>query len=164
MILSNFNFSQKYSSGVLVDSQIKELINLKMIEIDNFKGFGHQIQPASLDLTLSDQAYIFNESFNSPLNQNLSEYLKENCEQEVAINEDLVWQPGKVYLVKLNEKLNLSANISAICNPKSSIGRIDVFVRVMSNQNTDKDRIPKNYQGELYLEIIPNSFSFICSP
>ena len=48
-----------------------------------------------------------------------------------------------------------------MANPKSSIGRLDVFVRVVTEYAMCFDEIPRNYAGRLYLEISPRSFPII---
>jgi dCTP deaminase len=72
-----------------------------------------------------------------------------------------VLEVGCVYLIPLLESLALPAHISAIANPKSSTGRLDVFTRVIADGVTAFDQIPKGFKGQLWLEVCPQSFPII---
>jgi dCTP deaminase len=72
-----------------------------------------------------------------------------------------VLERGCVYIVELMESLALRKRTSAIANPKSSIGRIDVFVRLITDHGIEFDRVPANYHGPLYAEIAPRTFSIL---
>jgi dCTP deaminase len=72
-----------------------------------------------------------------------------------------VLETGCVYLVPLQERLKLPADLSAAANPKSSTGRIDVFVRAVPDRARAFDGIPAGYSGELYAEISPRTFSVL---
>jgi dCTP deaminase len=69
-----------------------------------------------------------------------------------------VLERGGVYLVPLQERLNLPENVSAGANPKSSTGRLDVFTRVIGDNARGFDVLPHGYRGPLYLEISPRTF------
>ena len=66
---------------------------------------------------------------------------------------------GCVYVVKLQETLDLPPSISAVANPKSSTGRIDVFTRLISDNSEAFDWVEAKYSGELFAEIFPRTFS-----
>jgi dCTP deaminase len=72
-----------------------------------------------------------------------------------------VLEKGCVYIVELMESLALRKRTSAIANPKSSIGRIDVFVRLITDHGLEFDRVRANYHGPLYAEIAPRTFSIL---
>jgi dCTP deaminase len=66
-----------------------------------------------------------------------------------------------VYIVPLLEHLALKKRMSALANPKSSIGRLDVFARVITDYGTKFDRIREGYKGPLFAEISPRAFSIL---
>ena len=66
-----------------------------------------------------------------------------------------------VYIVPLLEHLALKKRMSALANPKSSIGRLDVFARVITDQGIEFDRVREGYKGPLYAEISPLAFSIL---
>ena len=124
----------------------------------NCKGFSNnQIQPSSVDLTLSEECYEISASFLS-LNKTVKENISEYKLKKINLNNNYIFEKNKTYLVKLNESLNLPKNIFGLCNPKSSTGRLDIFCRTILNYSDEYEKIPKNYKGEMYIEITSRSF------
>jgi dCTP deaminase len=64
-----------------------------------------------------------------------------------------------VYIVPLVEELNLPENISGKANPKSTTGRLDIFVRLITDYGTEFDRVPPGYKGKLYAEVVSRTFT-----
>jgi len=122
---------------------------------------GDQIQPASLDLRLGKKAYRVRASFLPGLANTVSERLKELALHEISLEEDAVLETGCVYIVPLLESLNLPAQTSAAANPKSSTGRLDIFTRVIADNAQEFDKVPAGYQGPLYAEISPRTFTIL---
>ena len=54
--------------------------------------------------------------------------------------------------------LFLDKNIYGHCNPKSSTGRLDIFCRTVLDYCDEYEKIPKKYNGEMFLEITSRSF------
>ena len=139
--------------------QIKTLI--KSGQIYSNKSINkNQIQPASLDLTLSDKCYRIKASF-IPNNIKISNVIKELSLSKVNLNINTLLEKNCIYLCELNEKLKLPKDIMGKSNPKSTTGRLDIFTRVITENGKEYDNIKYNYKGKLYLEIIPQSFSII---
>ena len=120
----------------------------------------NQIQPASLDLTLSDKCYRIKASF-IPNNLKISEVIKELSLTKINLNQNTLLEKNCIYLCELNEKLSLPNDIMGKSNPKSTTGRLDIFTRVITENGKEYDYVNYNYKGKLYLEIIPQSFSII---
>ena len=120
----------------------------------------NQIQPASLDLTLSDKCYRIKASF-IPNNIKISEVIKELSLTKINLNQNTLLEKNCIYLCELNEKLSLPNDIMGKSNPKSTTGRLDIFTRVITENGKEYDYVNYNYNGKLYLEIIPQSFSII---
>ena len=139
--------------------QILTLIKKKKIYSNNSK-ISNQIQPASLDLTLSDKCYRVKASF-IPNNIKISNVIKELSLTKINLNENKLLEKNCIYLCELNEKLNLPYDIMGKSNPKSTTGRLDIFTRVITENGKEYDYVNYNYKGKLYLEIIPQSFSII---
>ena len=78
---------------------------------------------------------------------------------EIDLTHGAVLEAGCVYLVPLIEQLNLRATIAAFANPKSSIGRIDVFTRLIADRQDSFDAVEEGYSGPLFAEICPRTFS-----
>ncbi len=117
-----------------------------------------QIQPSSLDLSISEECYEIKYSFLSP-NSRVKDKLNKLAIKEINLKKKFVFKKNKTYLVKLNEKLFLDNNIIGHCNPKSSTGRLDIFCRTIVDYSDEYEKIPKNYNGEIFLEITSKSFN-----
>ena len=77
----------------------------------------------------------------------------------MSLEKGAVLERGCVYVVPLIKSLKLPESISAVANPKSSTGRLDVFTRLITNNSEVFDSVEPNYDGPLYAEISPRSFS-----
>jgi dCTP deaminase len=120
-----------------------------------------QIQPASLDLRLGRTAWRIRASFLPGAGRTVKERLSELALHELDLGSGAVLETGCVYLVKLFEHLKLPFDLAAAANPKSSTGRLDVFVRVITDGARAFDTIPAGYSGPLYLEISPRTFPIL---
>mgnify|MGYP001262649608 CR=1 FL=1 len=141
--------------GSLIHQDYHLLVDKKYIYYDNFNN--NQIQPSSIDLTLSEECYEISASFLSP-SKNVKEDLKDVMIKKISLDKKYIFKKNKIYLVKLNEIINLPNDIFGFCNPKSSTGRLDIFCRTILNHNDEYEKIPKNYQGEMFIEITSRSF------
>jgi dCTP deaminase len=122
-----------------------------------------QIQPASLDLRLGRVAWRIRASF-LPGAACVAERLGAFAMHEIDLSEGAVLEKGCVYLVPLAESLALPKGLSATANAKSSTGRLDLFTRLITDRGREFDRIEAGYQGPLYAEISPRSFSVLVRP
>src|SRR5258708_1537554 len=120
-----------------------------------------QIQPASLDLRLGEVAYRVRASFLPGPGATVRDKLERLSMHQMDLTEGAVLEKDCVYIVPLLEHLALKKRVSALANPKSSIGRLDVFARVITDQGSEFDRIREGYRGPLYAEISPRSFSVL---
>jgi dCTP deaminase len=144
--------------GILPRQRIRALIRRKMIsaltDIDET-----QIQPASLDLRLGAKAFRVPASFLPGRSRSVREQLDELEFDEIALDRGAVLEKGTVYVVELQEHLDLPESVSAAANPKSSTGRLDVFTRLIADNSDVFDSVPGGYKGPIYAEISPSSFS-----
>ncbi len=120
-----------------------------------------QIQPASLDLRLGEVAYRVRASFLPGGHARVRDKLDLLSMHRIDISGGAVLEKDCVYIVPLCEYLALRSRTSAFANPKSSIGRLDVFARVITDHGAEFDRIREGYKGPLYAEISPRSFSIL---
>jgi dCTP deaminase len=120
-----------------------------------------QVQPASLDLRLGARAWRVRASFLPRLAGDLAGRIADVAMHELDLTLGAVLERGCVYIAQIQEHLRLPDTVSARANPKSSTGRVDVFVRLLSNGQPAFDDIPSGYAGPLYLEIAPQTFSVL---
>lgn len=117
-----------------------------------------QVQPASLDLRLGPVAYRLPASFLPGPGRTVAERLADLSTHEVDLTKPTVLERNCVHVVPLDESLALPPNVSARANPKSSSGRLDIFVRIIVDGGATFDEIPRGYAGPLYAEVVPRSF------
>ena len=150
-------------TGVLADRQIKQMIAEGGISASS-PILNKQIQPASLDLRLDDVAYRVRASFLPGKTSTVSKRLDELTMHEVSLTGGAVLEKGCVYVVPLMERLQLPKGMTAAASAKSSIGRLDLMTRVITDQGIEFDRVPEGYDGPLYAELCPQSFSVVAQP
>ena len=148
------------TKGVQADHQIDAMIAAGQIVADTPITPG-QIQPASLDLRLGHVAYRVRASFLAGRTRTISERLEDFTMHEVSLTDGAVLEKGCVYVVPLLESLALPDAMSAAASAKSSIGRLDLLTRIITDYGTEFDRVPSGYTGPLYVEICPRSFSVV---
>jgi dCTP deaminase len=119
-----------------------------------------QVQPASLDLRLGARAWRVRASF-LPGRHTVRERIAEVSMHEVDLTQSFVLERGCVYIAELQERLKLPRGVSARANPKSSTGRVDVFVRLLSDHGNAFDDVDDGYDGPIYMEIAPQTFSVL---
>ncbi|MGD9614031.1 MAG: 2'-deoxycytidine 5'-triphosphate deaminase [Alphaproteobacteria bacterium] len=120
-----------------------------------------QIQPASIDLRLGEVAYRVRASFLPGARASVADKLAQLSMHRIDLTQGAVLEKDCVYIVKLLEHLALRKRMSAMANPKSSIGRLDVFARIITDQGIEFDRVREGYKGPLYAEISPLAFSIL---
>lgn len=150
-------------NGVLPDSEIRSLIDDGAITADPAI-IPEQIQPASLDLRLGSTAYRLRASFLAGKARRIADRLSDFQMHQMDLTAGAVLERGCVYLVPLMERLALPAGLTAVANAKSSTGRLDLLTRLVTDDGTEFDRLPEGYDGPLYAEICPRSFSVLVRP
>jgi dCTP deaminase len=119
-----------------------------------------QIQPASLDLRLAKEAYRLRASFLPGRGAAVRERLDTLSPERISLaGEGAVLEKGIVYIAPLCERLALPDTLAGAANPKSSTGRLDIFVRLIVDNGAAFDEAPAGYHGPLWVEISPRSFS-----
>jgi dCTP deaminase len=79
----------------------------------------------------------------------------------IDLTQGAVLEKGCVYVVPLLEHLELKSGITAVTNPKSSTGRLDILTRMIADRSQVFDEVESGYSGPLYAEITPKTFSIV---
>ncbi|CAN5421201.1 2'-deoxycytidine 5'-triphosphate deaminase [soil metagenome] len=146
-------------TGILPSHWLRQAAEEGVINSGDMRILPGDIQPGSLDLRLGEVAYRVRCSF-LPDDGPVEEKLKELTVAEIDLRRDgAVLEPKCPYIVPLIERLRLPDGMSGKANPKSSTGRLDVFTRVITDRSYRFDEIEAGYEGPLYLEIVPLSFT-----
>ena len=150
-------------TGVLPSQSLRALIARGALGADPAI-LPEQVQPASLDLRLGQTAVRLRASFLPGKGRRVADRLAEFEMHRFDLGAGMVLEKGCVYVVELMERLSLPEGIGAVTNAKSSTGRLDLLVRVITDGGVEFDRIPAGYSGKLYAEICPRSFSVLARP
>lgn len=118
-----------------------------------------RVQPCSLDLTLGRECWRVPGSLLPLPGETVAGLVREHGREELDLGTPRVLERGQVYLVRLEEELQLPAWLGAYTNNKSSIGRMDVQTRTLTDGNPRYDKVARGYSGPLWAEITPRSFA-----
>jgi dCTP deaminase len=151
-------------SGILPFQQLRTLVRQGAIRSE-VPITQEQIQPASLDLRLGTKAYRLLSSFLPEPSDQQAQFTIEDLYRsdlvmyDMDLSDGAILEKGHVYLVPLMERLKLPKDVRGRTNPKSSTGRLDIFTRVVTDLHVGFDEVRAGYQGPLFLEIVPRSFT-----
>jgi len=146
--------------GILPCQAIEALVEAGAIEAGAPLAEG-QVQPASLDLRLGRRCWRVRASFLAGPGRTVAERLKAVAMHELDLERGAVLERGCVYIAEVQERLKLPLGVAGRANPKSSTGRLDIFVRLLTDGGQTFDDVREGYAGPLYLEIAPQTFSVL---
>jgi dCTP deaminase len=146
--------------GILPCQSLDELIAQGAITSDS-PFDADQVQPASLDLRLGARVWRVRASFLPGRGRTVAQRIEQVAMHELDLTKGAVLERGCVYIAELQERLALPPGVSARANPKSSTGRVDVFVRLLSDAGPAFDDVAAGYHGPTYIEIAPQTFSVL---
>ena len=151
------------SRGILPLQDIREAAEAGMISAVT-PITERQMQPASLDLRLGSRAWRVQSSFLPGPETRVEDKLARLAMHQIDLSGGAVLERGCVYIVELQESLALESDVSAMANPKSSTGRLDIFTRLITDRAPEFEAVAAGYQGPLYAEISPRTFSVLVRP
>jgi len=144
--------NSEQNPGVFPYQMILEMIDKEKIAADK-----KNVQPASVDLSISNEIYEMKGAFLPQRGEKIEDIAKTECARRTSLDEPL--KKNTVFLIKLNESLKLSQENFALASSKSSTGRVDLQTRLLTDSYPKFDMVPSGYKGNLWLQIIPKSFS-----
>ena len=148
------------STGILPSQEIRAMVRCGEIAAADPIG-EDQIQPASLDLRLGPVAYRVRAGFLPGAGATVMDRVAAYSMHQVDLQAGAVLERGCVYIVPLMESVGLRSRVSGTANPKSSIGRLDIFTRLITDGATVFDQVAPGYKGPLHAEISPRTFSVV---
>lgn len=149
-----------YPPGILSQPQLEDAFAKRILTSAAPLTDG-QIQPASLDLRLGAKAWRVQASFLPGADHKVADKLHDLAMHEIDLTNGAVLEKGCVYIAELMESAHLPQGLTAIANPKSSTGRLDVFTRMIADYADEFEMAPSGYSGALYAEISPRTFSVL---
>lgn len=147
------------SPGVIPSQGLEEAKDRGWVSAGVYDIPGRSIQPASLDLRLGREAWRLRCSFLPDTRSTVRARADELQLDKFDIRDGATLEVNRPYLIPLVESLKLPPGVRGKANPKSSTGRLDVFTRVITDRNNRFDEIGSGYEGQLYLEVVPRSFT-----
>jgi len=157
------NKAMMAANGILPVQEIREVLAGGAI-MSEVPLTAAQMQPASIDLRLGRRAWRVQSSFLPGTGMRVADKLSRLAMHEIDMSSGAVLERGCVYIVELQEALRLPADISAMANPKSSTGRLDIFTRLITDGASEFEAVAPGYNGPLYAEISPRTFSVLVRP
>ena len=149
-----------YPPGILSQPQLEDAFAKRILTSAAALTDG-QIQPASLDLRLGAKAWRVQASFLPGADHRVADKLHDLAMHKIDLTHGAVLEKGCVYIAELMEAAHLPQGLTAIANPKSSTGRLDVFTRMIADYADEFEMAPSGYSGALYAEISPRTFSVL---
>jgi dCTP deaminase len=146
--------------GILPYQAILQLRQDGVIVSDHDIG-ADQFQPASLDLRLGTVAYRVRASFLPGPRVTVMDRIRELDGYKIDLTVGAVLERGCVYVIPLLEAVALKGDLVGVANPKSSAGRLDILTRLITDRSAGFDQIERDYQGPLYVELAPRTFSIV---
>ena len=159
---SLFPTRSRSGEGILPSQEIRDFIENGIIR-STADITDDQVQPSSIDLRLSHEAYRVRASFLPGKSTTLLTKATSNgmLTNTLDISNPTLLERGVIYIIPLMESLALPSDIYGIANPKSTTGRLDIFTRLITESGDEFERVPRSYSGKLYIEVVSQSFPII---
>ncbi len=148
---------------VLTAQDMKELISSGAIFSKERINIMDRVKPSSFEPTLGDTAYEVTAAFLPEPGKKVMDQVKDRLVKKIDLKSGGRLEVGNAYIIPLKEGFDLTGEkgLQAKCNPRSRMGRIDFFLRLMLDGVSSYDKVPMNYQGGAYVLAIPHSFPII---
>jgi len=152
---------QAGGEGILPSQELRQLVEDGILSAKNLGE--DQIQPSSIDLRLSDTAYEVAASFLPGASTTLLNKAAANgmLRRKLDISGPALLYPGLIYVIPIEESLDLPPDIFGIANPKSTTGRLDIFTRLITDIGDEFERVRRGYSGKLYIEVVSQTFPIL---
>ena len=151
-------------TGILPSQAIHDMLRTHDI-VTSDELLPDQIQPASIDLRLGEYAYPVDTSFLPGRGVKVMDKMRRLDPRvedfKIDLRSGAVLEKGRVYVIPLLESIRLKSDVAAFANPKSSTGRLDILTRLIADEATIFDQVENGYEGQLYIEVAPRSFSIV---
>lgn len=151
-------------NGALPSQLIRQISRLGQLKFGKADVDEARIQPASYDLTLGDRAWCVKSTFLPNPTERIEDVLNRYSLYNFKMDEPAVLTVGSTYVIELSESFNLDSDLWALVSPKSSSGRINLWVRTLVDKYPRFDRIPKGYKGKVYALVSPKSWPIKVRP
>ena len=156
------------SAGILCVKQVKKLIKPKNSTIRLYKSPGHSFEEnkiglSSIDLPLGSEYWEMKGSCRTGTEYKVADLIRKYSlhpsEPKPLGRKTVPLRKNHVYLFKADCELDLTGtSIQGKATGRSTIGRLDVLVRLLVDESNTFDFVQKDKKHELYIEVTPISF------
>jgi dCTP deaminase len=156
------------SAGILCANQVNKLIKPETGTIRLLKSSGTPFEKSlvgasAIDLPLGDEYWEMKGSCRTGYEYKVPDLIQKHSLHPQApksfSNNPVQLKKHNVYLFKADCELDLTEkNIQGKATARSSIGRLDVLVRLLVDESDAFDFVDKNKKHKLYVEVTPISF------
>ncbi|MBW7989515.1 MAG: 2'-deoxycytidine 5'-triphosphate deaminase [Planctomycetes bacterium] len=156
------------SAGILCEKQINKLIESGSDTIRLHKSPGHVFEKlrdgdAAIDIPLGDRYWEMKGSCRTGYRYGATDLIQKHSkhpEKPTSLGDATVrLEKRHVYLFKADCELDLRGiRIKGKATGRSSIGRLDVLVRLLVGESDAYDFVDKDEKHDLYVEVTPISF------
>lgn len=144
--------------GVLPSQFINQISRLGQLTLAGQPVPDANVKPASYDLTVGERVWCVKSTFLPSPGESIEQVLQKYSLYDFHMDEPAVLTVGSTFVVELKEEFALAPDISALVSPKSSSGRINLWVRTLVDGHPRFDRIPSGYKGKIYALVSPKSW------
>jgi dCTP deaminase len=159
------------SAGILCASQVKKLIKTEGDTVRLLDTSGRPFEEkfvglSSIDLPLGDEYWEMKGSCRTGNRYKVTDLIQQHSyhpNQPKSLDGNPVQlKKHCVYLFKADCDLDLrETHVQGKATGRSSIGRLDVLVRLLVNESDAFDFVEKNKEHKLYVEVTPISFDLL---
>ncbi|HAU36311.1 MAG TPA: hypothetical protein DCX07_01155 [Phycisphaerales bacterium] len=158
------------SAGILSENQVKELIEApgkttRLYQNSSGGRFdGSLIKASAIDLPLGENYWEMKGSCRTGQKFKVLDITRRHCThpsepKKLSSEESTVLKGCRVYLFEVDCRLDLKGvRIQGKATGRSSIGRLDVLVRLLVNGSDTFDSLACDREHQLYVEVTPISF------
>jgi dCTP deaminase len=124
------------------------------------------VDGSAIDLPIGNRYWIMRGSCRPNPQRDLRQLLDDNkFKGPFTLEPNTLFKTGQVYWIELQcEKLQLPKGVHGRSTAKSTIGRLDAMVRLLSDREGEFDKVSPESGGQVYLEVVPISFDLLLSP
>lgn len=154
------------SAGVLNAEQVSTLIlSGDAPALKSAGGVKCNPDASSIDLPLGNYYWQLPASVRPSGTQEVIDVLRQLELPKKELTPGTILSKNTVYLIEIAwDRLHLPDDICARATAKSSIGRLDALVRLVTDKQPEFDRIQLGQPTKLYVEVVPLTFNLKVSP
>tara|TARA_Y100000310_G_scaffold212867_1_gene213744 strand:+ start:1577 stop:2686 length:1110 start_codon:yes stop_codon:yes gene_type:complete len=149
-------------SGVLNKKDLIHLISEGIISGPSTEKLEGRVDATTFDHSLGERGHYLGKSI-LPQSKPMTQMIKERKQYDLE-GDKFHLHRGQAYLFPLAEKLDLFEGLSGKSSSKSSIGRLGVVTRLITEKGRVFNEIPEGYTGKLYLELYSLKFDIVVGP